>query len=310
MADVAERRKDYFDPQVLTRIARLELRARQVVEGFISGMHESPFKGFSIEFADHREYSPGDDLRHIDWRVYARADRFYVKEYEVETNLRAHLLLDCSESMAYPEHDRQRMSKWDYAATLAVAMAHLLVVEQSDAAGIVLFDEAIRHQGRISANRAALGDLVGAVEACRPQGGTNVKMPFAELAEHVPRRGLVVVMSDLLTNLGDIIEGLDRFRAQRHDVLVLHVLDRDEIEFPFTDRTQFEGMEGLNRHVLTDPQSLRASYCEAVQAFIDSLKSACLERRVDYALINTSDPLDRALSTFLASRMHQMRTRK
>jgi uncharacterized protein (DUF58 family) len=308
-ADCDARR--YFLPEVLTRISRLELRARHVVEGFISGMHASPFKGFSVEFADHREYSPGDDLRHIDWRVYARSDRFYVKEYEVETNLRAHLLLDCSGSMAYPEHaGSDRMTKWEYAATVAVSLAHLLAVEQSDAAGLVLFDERIRAELPPSASVASLAGVVETVEANAPAGKTEVKMPFADLAERIGRRGMVVVISDLLTDLDELLEGLRRFQAGHHNVLVLHVLDQDELEFPFADRTLFEGMEEAGVEVLTDPQSLRGSYREAVQRFIERVRGACLERHIDYALFSTADPLDAALATFLAKRMHAVSGRR
>ena len=239
----------HLNDEVLDRIGRLELRARQVVEGFVSGMHQSPFKGFSIEFADHREYAPGDDMRHIDWRVHARTDRFFVKEYEVETNVRAHLLLDCSASMAYPDRPVSgRLNKWDYAATVALSLAHLLVTGQSDAASLVLFDEKIRERTVISANRISLQLLAQTLEHNAPAGRTDTHIPFAELAESVPRRGMVIVISDLLTGLDQLIQGLQRLRAASHEIIVLHVLDHDEIEFPFTDRTLFEGLEASGGH--------------------------------------------------------------
>ena len=298
----------YFRPEVLGRISRLELRARHVVEGFVSGMHKSPYKGFSVQFASHRAYVPGDDIRHLDWRVYAKADRFFIKEYEEETNMRVHLLLDCSHSMAYPEHPGTgRMTKWDYAATVAASLAHLLV-HQQDGVGLTLFDAGIRAQLPVSTHRAALLNLVHTVEANPPAKRTDVKMVFHELASRIPRRGMVVLLSDLLTDVDELVRGLQRFRFGRHDLLVLHVLDHDELEFPFTDRTLFEGMEQVDLEVLTDPQSLRASYLEAVQGFISKVRRACLDNRIDYALMSTADGVDVALTTFLASRMRHRRT--
>jgi uncharacterized protein (DUF58 family) len=299
----------YFRPEVLSKIARLDLRARHVVEGFVSGMHRSPYKGFSVEFASHRAYVPGDDIRHIDWRVYGKADRFFVKEYEEETNMRVHVLLDGSRSMAYPEHPGTgRMTKWDYGATLAASLAHLLIFQQ-DAVGLTLFDADVRVQLPVSTNRASLHEFAAAIEARKPNDRTDLKKLFAKLALRVPRRGMVVLISDLLTDVDDLIEGLQRLRYGRHDVLVLHLLDHDELEFPFLDRTLFEGMEEVDLEVLTDPQSLRRSYLEALQGFISRVRSACLDQRVDYALISTADGLDVALSTFLASRMHRQRAR-
>lgn len=298
----------YFRPEVLSRIARLELRARHVVEGFVSGMHKSPYKGFSVEFAQHRPYVPGDDIRHIDWRAYAKADRFFIKEYEEETNMRVHLLLDCSGSMGYPEHPGTgRMTKWDYASTVAASLAHLLVYQQ-DAVGLTLFDTDIRRQLPASTHRASLVDLSATIEANKPTNATDVKVVFPHLATKIPRRGMVVILSDLLTDFDSIVRGLQRFRYGRHDVLILHILDHDEIEFPFTDRTLFEGMEQVDHHVLTDPQSLRASYLEALQGFLNRLRRTCLDFRIDYGLINTAQGIDVALSTFLATRMRRRRT--
>ena len=299
----------YFRPEVLSKISRLELRARHVVEGFVSGMHKSPYKGYSVEFANHRPYVPGDDIRHLDWRVYAKADRFFIKEYEEETNMRVHLLLDCSGSMAYPEHPGTgRMTKWDYASTLAASLAHLLIYQQ-DGVGLTLFDSQIRRQLPVSSNRGALMDFTNAVEASAPQNKTDLKILFHQLAGRIPRRGMVVILSDLLTNVDDIIRGLQRFRYGRHDVLVLHVLDHDELQFPFSDRTLFEGMEELNQEVLTDPQSLRSSYLAALEVFLGKMRRACLDQKIDYALISTADSLDVALTTFLATRMHRQRAK-
>lgn len=299
--------KSYFQPEVLSKIARLELRARRVAEGFLSGLHKSPYKGFSVEFADHRQYVPGDDVRHLDWRAYAKTDRLLIKEYEVETNLRTHVLLDCSRSMAYPEHPHgARLNKWDYAATVAASLAHLLL-HQQDGVGLTLFDDEPRTQLPVSANRASLAGFIHAIERAAPARHTNMKTLFHHLADTIPRRGLVVLISDLLTRFDDIVNGLQRFRFGRHDVLVMHVLDEDELTFPFTDQTLFEGLEDANVEILTDPQALRRAYLEAVQAFVSRLRGACLNQGIDYVLLSTAEPLDVALTSFLAMRMHRTR---
>ncbi|MCH7595124.1 MAG: DUF58 domain-containing protein [Planctomycetes bacterium] len=299
----------YFQPEVLSKISRLELRARHVVEGFVSGMHKSPYKGFSVEFANHRPYVPGDDIRHIDWRVYAKADRYFIKEYEEETNMRVHLVLDCSGSMSYPKHPGTgRMTKWDYAATLAASLAHLLIYQQ-DGVGLTLFDSVIGRQLPVSTNRASLVGLAGMIEASTPENKTDLNAVFPQIAGALPQRGMVVILSDLLADVDGIVRGLQRFRHGRHDVLVLHVLDHDELEFPFADRTLFEGLEDLDQEILTDPQSLRASYLEALNAHVDQIRRACLNARIDYTLVSTADPLDVALTTFLASRLRRRRAR-
>jgi len=300
---------EYFQPQILNKLARLELRAAHVVEGFLSGRHQSPYKGFSIEFADHREYVPGDDLRHIDWRVYAKADRFYIKEYEVETNLRTYLMLDCSGSMRYPEQtDGDRMNKWTYAATMAASLAYLLN-RQQDGAGLLMFDNEIRDQLPVSTNRAQLHRMIDLIERTQPSARTETKVLFGYLARRLPRRSMVVIISDLLSDADEIIRGLERLRFGRHEVLVLHLLDQDELEFPFSDRTLFEGIEQEDLEVLTDPQSLRAAYLERLQAHMRKLRATCLNERIEYAQISTADPLDVALVRFLAARMHRRRRR-
>ncbi len=318
---------DFIQPDVLSKISRLELRARRTVEGFLSGMHKSPYKGFSVEFADYRAYVPGDDVRHLDWRAYAKTDRLVIKEYEVETNLRTHIVLDCSGSMAYPEHKKNTdpraplvtsrdrkgavprdglMTKWNYAATIAASIAHLLV-RQQDGVGLTLFDHEIRKQLPVTATRAGLSGFVQALAEVEPAESTNVKFLFHRLADQVPRRGLVVLISDLLTEFDDIVNGLQRFKFGQHDVMVLHVLDHDELEFPFVDQTLFEGMEGSDLEILTDPQSLRSAYVQAVQQFITRIRAACLNHGVDYALMSTADPIDVALTRLLANRARRNR---
>jgi uncharacterized protein (DUF58 family) len=200
------------------------------------------------------------------------------------------------------------MTKWDYGATVAASLAHLLVYQQ-DAVGLTLFDNEIRFQLPASTHRASLTQLSQAIEAHAPQRKTNLKLLLHDLASRVPRRGMVVLISDLLADVDDLISGLQRFRFGRHDVLVLHVLDRDEIDFPFADRTLFEGLEDLDREILTDPQSLRNSYLAALHAYLSRIRRACLDYGIDYALLNTADNIDVALATFLAARMHRRRAR-
>lgn len=293
----------YLRPEVIQRITPLELRARRVVEGFIAGQHRSPYRGFSVEFAEHREYSPGDDIRHIDWRVFGRADRYYVKQYEEETNLRAHILLDCSRSMAYPEHPPPgRMTKFEYAACVAASLAWFLM-DRQDAVGLVLFDHRVREQIPPTSHKVRIRGLIDLIDRTKPDETTEIKVLLSHLAEQIQRRGMVILVSDLLTRAEDVIDGLQRFHYGGHEVLVLHVLDHDEVQFPFRDNTLFEGLEAPELELLTDPQSLRRGYLAAVERFIGRIRAACMNHRIDYALLSTTDSLDVALSTFLAQRM-------
>lgn len=313
--------KKYLDPEILAQISRLELRARMIVEGFISGMHRSPYHGFSVEFAAHREYVPGDDTRHIDWRLYARGDRLYIKQYEEETNLRTTVLLDASGSMLYPEHVRgaepkfrlsgRRASrppvrwrnKYDYAATLAASLIYLLI-HQQDACGLVLFDDEIREQVPPTSQSAQMRGMIELIEGHRPEGRTNMRLTLSSLADRMRQRGLVVLISDLLTDTDEVIAGLQQLKHRGQDLIVMHVLDEDELSFPFRDNTLFDGIEQPVRS-LVDPQSLRASYLEIVQAFISRIRSACVDHRIDYVPLSTADPLDAGLAAYLAGRMHR-----
>lgn len=311
--------KKYLDPEVLTKIGRLELRARMIVEGFISGMHRSPYHGFSVEFASHREYVPGDDTRHIDWRLFARGDRLYIKQYEEETNLRTTVLLDCSGSMLYPEHphDRQGASsrstktpkspwknKFDYAATLAASLIYLLI-HQQDACGLVLFDTEIRDQVPPTSQTAQIRGMLELIERRTPSGETDVKMMLSGLADRLRQRGLVILISDLLTDPEDVIAGLQRLKHRGQDLIVMHVLDEDELTFPFNDNTLFEGIEQPNVRSLVDPQALRESYLEIVREFLTRVRSACMDNGVDYVLLSTADPLDAGLAAYLGGRMYR-----
>ena len=289
--------RKYLDPKVLNRISRLDLKARLIVEGYISGLHKSPYHGFSVEFAEHREYTPGDDIRHVDWKVFGRTDRFYIKQYEEETNLIAHLVLDVSESMDYASDE---VTKLAYGQMIAAALAYI-VVQQSDAAGLTLFDDTIRSHlpaGSHAGHLRALFHQLGQVE---PRKKTDMGRILTEVAQTIQKRGLVILVSDLLDDPDRILAGLRHLKHRRHDVIVFHVMDEAEIHFPFERMTRFEGLEALG-DLVVNPKSLRDGYLEELEKFRRRLRRGCTANRIDYVPISTATPLDVALSTYLARR--------
>lgn len=294
---MADRRK-YFDPDILTKLERLDLKARMIVEGYISGLHKSPFHGFSVEFAQHREYAPGDDLRRIDWKVYARSDRHYIKEYEEETNLVAYVALDISESMRYASG---RLSKLEYGSYIAASLIYLMLL-QRDAVGLVLFDADVRQVIRHSGNPGHREQLIAALEAVRPTEKTDLGKALDYVAGQLKRRGMVIVVSDLFGDMARLLTGLKRLRHRGHDVIVFHVLDKDELEFPFQELTLFKGMEGYPQ-LFAEPRALRRQYLDELHAFIRRVREECVAHRIDYQQLSTADPLDVALSSYLATRM-------
>ncbi len=310
MPDPAASRTNYLRPEILSKIGGLELRARSVVEGIVSGMHRSPYQGYSVEFAQHREYVPGDDLRHLDWRVYGKSDRFYVKQYEEETNLRAYLMVDCSASMRYPDHDRSsgRMTKFEYAATLAASLAYLLV-HQQDAVGLMLFDNQLRANLPAMSNYAHLHSILGRLEQARLDSPTDATAAFAQLGTQLHRRSLAILISDLLADADDVIRGIERLGQGNHEVIVMHVLDEDERTFPFVDQTLFEGLEAPDVQLTADPQSLRTAYLEALEAFVERIRSTCVNQRIDYLGVSTSDSLDVVIRGYLAARLRRIKSR-
>lgn len=298
----------YLDPKVLAKITRLDLQARLVVEGFISGLHRSPFHGFSVEFASHREYVPGDDVKHIDWKVHAKTDRYYIKQYEEETNLKATFLLDASESMHYGHNGgmaREGMNKYSYAAAAAAALAFLLL-QQQDAVGLAVFDETLTSYLPASANPNQIKTLVHAMDVVEPKAKTSIEPICHQLAEKIPRRGLVCLVSDLFTDADSLLRGLQHFRHYDHEVMVMHIMDADELTFPFQGNTQFIGLEQTGRLVV-EPRSLREGYLAAVQEFCRDVKRKCVANRIEYKLISTADHLDAALLAFLAARAAAVR---
>lgn len=297
----------YLRPEYLAEVDRLDLRARLVMEGFLSGHHSSPFHGRSVEFAQHREYAPGDDLRRLDWRVFARSDRYFIKQYESETNLRAHVILDCSASMRYPEQaTKRRLNKFEYAATLAATLAYLLV-QQHDAAGLVLFDDTIRATLEPSSNRVQLNSMVACIEQARLERPTGASGLFNAISRGLGRRGLVFLISDLLIDREELLTSLRVLGQGGNEVVVMHVLDADERAFDLQGSVRFEGLEDATQSLSIDPQSLRTGYLDALNSFIDAVRSNCAANRIDYVGLSTTDPLNVALRQYLAARRRVIR---
>jgi uncharacterized protein (DUF58 family) len=289
-----------LDPRVLDQVSGLELKARRIVEGYVSGLHRSPFHGFSVEFAEHREYVPGDDIRFLDWKVFGKTDRLYIKRYEEETNLEATLVVDVSESMDYASRDGTGPRKVDYACWAAAALAYL-VTRQQDAAGLVLFDEQVRQVVPAQSNEAHFHTLLSVLENARPSRKTGAGRALSAVAEAVRRRGLVVLLSDLMDDAHEVARGLKQVRQRGHEVLLFHVLAHDELTFPFERMTRFEGLEEFP-HLTADPLALRQAYLEEVASFRKTLRRVCLANRIDLVEIDTADSLGVVLAAYLAKR--------
>lgn len=288
----------YLDPEALSRLKNLSLAARLVVEGFYAGMHRSPYRGFSIEFAEHREYTPGIDPRHIDWRVFGRTDRLYVKQYEEETSLRCYLLLDQSASMEY--RHLGGVTKHAYGCYLAASLAYLMAL-QHDAVGLITYDTRVRTHVPPRQGTGHLRVLMEHLEKARTGGETNLSETFHQLAETIKRRALVVVVSDLFDDPGKLVEALKHFRHKKHEVIVFQVLDPAEIRFPFDDVTSIEDVE-TGREVLSDPRAFRKAYLEGFEQFTAALRRGCREGRVDYRVAETDQRFDAFLGAYLAHR--------
>ena len=293
----------FLDPAVVARLGHLDVRARAVVEGFISGMHRSPFHGFSVEFAEHRPYLPGDPLKNIDWKVWGRSDRYLVKQYTEETNLRCHLLIDLSGSMAF-RSSRAAMSKIEYAQSISAALAYLMI-HQQDAVGALLFADHPVAYVPPRAVRSHLDVLLKTFSAHAPAGKTRLGPALHELAERIKRRGLVILCSDLMDKPEEVLSGLQHFRHRGHEVVVLHILDPDEIEFPYTDTATFVDMESGER-LTTEPWEIARRYREKLEAWTDFYRRNCRERLIDYVQIDTRTPFDRALLAYLEKRARLM----
>jgi uncharacterized protein (DUF58 family) len=286
----------FLDPAVLARLGTLELKARTIVEGFLSGLHRSPLKGFSVEFAEYRQYLPGDDLSTIDWRVYARTDRYYVKKFEEETNLDCHLLLDVSASMGYGK----QVTKLQYGCMLAASLAYLMN-RQRDAVGLTAFDDAIVEMLPPGARPGHLRSILLTLDRVKLGARTDVSKPMHLLADAMAKRGMVVVISDLLDDPARIVDGLRHFRFRGTDVIVFHLLDRDELTFPFERPSRFRDVEG-GGELLAVPSLVRQQYLDALNAALDHFKRELTSAGIDYRVVDTSQPLDFALSAYLSTR--------
>src|SRR5262245_34779261 len=287
-----------FDPTSLSKYGRLVMVARNLVEGFLTGVHKSPYKGYSVEFAEHRQYYPGDEIRHIDWRAYGKTDRYYIKEYEEETNLKAHLLVDASGSMAYRG---RHASKFQFAQYIAASLAYLML-HQRDAVGLVVHDTRLRQLIKPRANAKHLLHLLNTLEQTRPGGETGMAPIWHDLAGRIKRRGLVVILSDCFENLPALMRALRHFRHRKHEVLLFHILAPEEVEFPFTKMTQFRNLEVASHKLLVDPQQLRKEYLKNFRAFCDQLREQAGQMQIDYHLLRTDEPIDRALGVYLTKR--------
>jgi uncharacterized protein (DUF58 family) len=276
----------------------MELVARLVVEGFITGLHKSPYHGFSVEFAEHRQYMPGDEIKHIDWKIYGRTDRHYIKQFEEETNLKAYLILDISKSMSYASEGR--MSKLEYASYLTGALAHLMV-QQRDAVGLTLYDEKVRISMPPHATKSYLREILRQLEIIEPSHKTSTANALHETAERIKRRGLVIILSDLFDRPAEVMSALRHFRHKKNEVIVMHILDPLERSFAFGRDAVFKDME-TGEEMTTQPWHIQRAYQDAMKDFLASYKKECREHNIDYVLLDTSTPFDVALLEYLHKR--------
>jgi uncharacterized protein (DUF58 family) len=293
----------YLNPHTLASLEGLDLQARMVVEGYVAGMHPSPYHGFSVEFAEHREYVPGDDIRHIDWKVWSKTDKFYLKQYEEETNLLLYLLLDTSESMGYASADN--VTKLQYAQFVVASLAYM-ILQQQDSVGLVVFDDAVRRYLKPAGQASQLKELIHMLDVTPAQEKSDIGMVLNDLAERFKKRGVVAILSDLFDEPARILTGLKHFRHRRHEVIVFHILDPAEVEFPFRATTLFKGLEGMPE-VLTEPHALRRAYQAELGAYLDEIKTGCRMMDIDYVPLRTDQSLDVPLSSYLASRAARVR---
>ena len=290
--------EQYLKPEVIRTVARLDLRARFIVEGFLSGLHASPFHGFSVEFSEHRRYTQGDDPKDIDWLVYAKTDRYFVKKYQAETNITGYLLMDLSESMAYTY--RQELTKFDYSICLAAALSYLMI-HQQDPVGLITFDEKIRSSVPARSKRTQLGSILGLLAHAEPVGATEVAKNLRQVAAMVKHRSLLILFSDLLTDTDRVIESLHLLRHAGHDVIVFHVLDEAEVTFPFDGMVDLKDPESGESMVI-DAAGMRSDYLETLEELRDRYRKECMRIGADYVALDTSMPFDKALLEYLSQR--------
>ena len=290
-------KRKYLDPLIVAKIDNMALRARLVVEGYLIGQHKSPYHGFSVEFAEHRAYGPGDEIRHIDWKLYGKTDRYYVKRYEEETNLRSYILLDTSQSMTYGSG---AITKLEYGSYLSAALTHLML-NQRDAMGLVLFDEKIRKFIPPRAAPSHANIIMGALDNIQSANDTQIRPTLDYMAERIKKRGLVILISDLLDDPGQVLMGLNHFRHNKQEMIVFHLLDRQELEFQFGNRTKFRDLE-TDETITTEPWHIRSAYQELIEMHQRKYRLGCRNQRIDYVPLFTDQPLDLALNEYLNKR--------
>lgn len=290
--------EDYLKPEVIRTVSRLDLRARFIVEGFLSGLHASPYHGFSVEFSEHRRYTQGDDPKDIDWLVFAKTDRYYIKKYQAETNITGYLLLDLSESMGYTY--RQNLTKFDYSICLAAALGYLMI-HQQDPVGLMTFDEILRSSLPARSRRTQLGNILGVLAKAKPSGPTEVAKNLRRIAAMVKHRSLFMLFSDLLTDVEPVIDALHLLRHAGHDVIVFHVLDEAEVTFPFDGMVDLKDPE-TGESLVIDADGIRSDYQETLNELRQTLRKECMSAGVDYLPLDTSMPFDKALVEYLSQR--------
>ena len=295
MASTAEK---YLKPEVIRQVARLDLRAKFIVEGFIAGLHASPFQGFSVEFSEHRKYTTGDNIADIDWNVYAKTDRFYIKKFQAETNLTGYMAMDLSGSMGYTY--RQELTKFEYGISLAAALSYMMI-HQQDPVGLVAFDQQVRQSLAPKSKRSQLGNILSLLARLAPSGETGIAKSLHQVASMIRHRSLVMLFSDLLGDSEPILKALHRLRFAGHDVIVFHILDEAEALFPFEGMVELEDNE-TRETLLVDADGIKADYLEEVAEFQAGYRKECLKARIDYVPLHTGMPFDKALMSYLLSR--------
>ncbi len=290
--------RKYLQPSTVAKLENIELVARLVVEGFITGLHRSPYHGFSVEFAEHRPYRIGDEIRHIDWKVYGRSEKFYVKQFEEETNLRSMIAVDSSASMRFASEGN--ISKYEYACYLAAALSYLLI-NQRDAVGLALYDSEVRTMIRPSSRKSHIREILKILDSTVPANETQTSPALDLLAEKIKRRGLVVIISDFFDDPQQVVKALQHFRHKKHEVLVFQILDPREIDFKFGKSAVFKDIE-IGDKMTAQPYQLQKAYAEKMREFTFNLKKSCRNHNIDFNLINTADPFDKAMKEFIAKR--------
>ena len=289
--------KNYFSSKIINKISNLSLKAKLVVEGFIIGLHKSPYHGFSVEFSEHKPYGYGDEIKYIDWKLWAKTDKLFIKQFEEETNLKCHIIFDKSHSMDYSS---QGITKFEYAKNLAASLSYLMI-KQQDGVGLSAFDENIKISIPSKSKKSHLNLLLGSLHNLKAGGNTKISNTLHLLAESINKKGLIVLISDLLDNQSDVINGLKHFRYKGHEVIVFHIFDKKEMNLDFNSSIKFIDLEN-NESVITDPNHIRLDYKQAVDSFYKTYKKQCEKNKIDYVKISTSEPLEKSLIEYLIKR--------